>query len=165
MSRLFRNVPIVYSRASARPQGRPRANTLKVWDLTSGATLRTLEGHTGSVKAVVLTPDERRAISASADCSLKVWDIESGLLLHSLNGHTRSVDTVALTQDGRLAVSGSADHNLKVWELNTAKLIASFRADGPLTACALTPHPVTVIAGDTLGRVHFLRLEGQIAAV
>jgi WD40 repeat protein len=30
--------------------------TLRIWDIASGATLRTLEGHTGSVSAVPITP-------------------------------------------------------------------------------------------------------------
>jgi WD40 repeat protein len=31
--------------------------TLRVWDLESGQTVRTLEGHRGSVTAVAVTPD------------------------------------------------------------------------------------------------------------
>ncbi|WP_160111608.1 hypothetical protein [Tolypothrix sp. NIES-4075] len=42
-------------------------NTLKIWDLESGAVLSTLEGHTDWVKAVAITPDGRLAISASRD--------------------------------------------------------------------------------------------------
>ena len=40
-------------------------NTLKVWDLASGRELRTLTGHTDSVRAVAVTPDGQRAVSAS----------------------------------------------------------------------------------------------------
>jgi WD40 repeat protein len=39
--------------------------------------LRTLEGHSGSVKAVAVTPDGKLAVSASYDNTLKVWDLES----------------------------------------------------------------------------------------
>ena len=52
--------------------------TLKVWDLESGAELRTLEGHSDWVNAVAVTPDGRRAISGSADKTLRVWYLESG---------------------------------------------------------------------------------------
>ena len=38
--------------------------TLKVWDLESGRELRTLEGHADWVKAVAVTPDGKRAVSA-----------------------------------------------------------------------------------------------------
>ena len=43
----------------------PTDNTLKVWDLESGRELRTLEGHSDCVNGVAVTPDGRRAVSAS----------------------------------------------------------------------------------------------------
>ena len=52
--------------------------TLKVWDLESGAELRTLAGHSDWVNGVAVTADGRRAVSASDDNTLKVWDLESG---------------------------------------------------------------------------------------
>lgn len=52
-----------------------------MWDLESGSTIRTLEGHTNWVSAVALTPDGRRAVSASHDGTLRVWDLEDGRYL------------------------------------------------------------------------------------
>ena len=63
-------------------------NTLKVWDLASGAEVRTLPGHTGTVYGVAVTPDGRQAISASWDNTLKVWDLASGAEVRTLPGHT-----------------------------------------------------------------------------
>ena len=63
-------------------------NTLKVWDLASGAELHTLSGHTDAVNAVAVTADGQRAVSASCDNTLKVWDLASGAELHTLSGHT-----------------------------------------------------------------------------
>ena len=42
------------------------------------AIYRNLEGHTGSVTAVVVTNDGNRVISASNNRTLKVWDLETG---------------------------------------------------------------------------------------
>jgi WD40 repeat protein len=42
-----------------------------VWDVASGAQLRTLTGHTYPVTAVVVPPDKRRVISGSADKTIK----------------------------------------------------------------------------------------------
>ena len=39
------------------------------------------------VMAVAVTPDGRRAVSASEDRTLKVWDLEQGALLATLEGH------------------------------------------------------------------------------
>ena len=45
-----------------------------MWDLETGRELRTLEGHSDWVNGVAVTPDGRRAVSASGDKTLKVWD-------------------------------------------------------------------------------------------
>jgi WD40 repeat protein len=58
--------------------------TLKVWDLDTGRTLRTLEGHSDSVNGVAVTPDGRRAVSASSDKTLKVWDLDTGRAVRTL---------------------------------------------------------------------------------
>jgi hypothetical protein len=53
-------------------------NTLRLWDLTTGETLRTLEGHTGSVSAVAVLADGSRALSGSWDGTLRLWDLTNG---------------------------------------------------------------------------------------
>jgi WD40 repeat protein len=51
--------------------------TLRVWNLESGQSPSTLQGHTGRVSAVAVTPDGRHAISASDDHMVRVWNLES----------------------------------------------------------------------------------------
>ena len=48
-----------------------------------------------------MTPDGKRAVSASGDQTLKVWDLETGGVLHTLEGHSGFVSGVALTPDGK----------------------------------------------------------------
>jgi WD40 repeat protein len=133
--------------------------TLRVWDLESGQSLRTLQGHTGWVNGVVVTPDQYHAVSASADHTLRVWDLESGQSLRTLTGHTDVVSAVALTPDGRRAVSASADHTLRVWDLESGECIAAYTAEGSITRCAVALDGRTIIATDRVGRGHFLWLE------
>ena len=46
--------------------------------LETGEAERTLVGHEGSVYGVAITPDGRRALSASSDRTLKLWNLETG---------------------------------------------------------------------------------------
>ena len=62
--------------------------TLWLWDLGTGQTIRALQGHTSSVAAVAVTPDGRRAVSASYDHTLRLWELESGQAIRTLEGHT-----------------------------------------------------------------------------
>lgn len=102
--------------------------------------LRTLEGHSGSVVGVAVTPDGRRAISASGDNTLKVWDLETARALRTLEGHSGYVSGVAVTPDGRWAVSASADHTLKVWDLETARVLRTLKGhSNRIRGVAVTP--------------------------
>jgi WD40 repeat protein/transcriptional regulator with XRE-family HTH domain len=134
--------------------------TLKVWDLDSGRERLSLASHRGGVSAVAVTPDGQAAISGSWGGTLKVWDLGTGHERRTLTGHGERVRAVAVTPDGHCAVSASQDRTLKVWDLDSGVLIATFVGDGGFLTCAVSPDGRTVIAGDQLGRVHFLRLEG-----
>jgi WD40 repeat protein len=95
-----------------------------------GPLIRTLEGHTGEVSAVAVTPDCRYAISASYDQTLKVWDVKSGEELQTLKGHTNWVIGVAVTPDCRYAISASSDYTLKVWDIKSGKELQTLKGHG-----------------------------------
>jgi WD40 repeat protein len=132
--------------------------TLRVWDLESGQSLLTFQGHSGPVYGVAITPDGGRAVSASYDQTLRVWDLESGESPRTFEGHTDSVSDVAVMPDGRRAVSGSADRTLRLWDVESGEEIATFTGEDNIRTCAVAPDGRTIIAGDSFGRLHFLRL-------
>ncbi|WP_445174333.1 WD40 repeat domain-containing protein [Microcoleus sp.] len=134
---------------------------LTLWSLSSGKLLCTFYGHNCPVFALALISKRRQAISAGADKTLKLWDINTGKTLRTLFGHTNLVSSVAVLPNGLGAISTSWDGTLKLWNLQSGDIIASLVGDSPLDACAVTPDAVTIVAGEQLGRVHFLRLEGM----
>ena len=102
--------------------------TLRVWDLESGQSLYTLEGHKSPVLIRSPSPDGERAISASSDRTLRVWDLESGQSVRTLEGHLDAVNAVAVTPDGERAISASSDRTLRVWDLERANWCARSKA-------------------------------------
>ena len=66
---------------------------------------------------MAITPDGKRAISASDDHTLRLWDLESGQCLHTYEEHTREVTAVAISPDGKRALSASKDNTLRLWDL------------------------------------------------
>jgi WD40 repeat protein len=92
------------------------------WDYVESAAqncIFTLRGHDGMILSIALTPDGRKAVTTSIDCTLRVWDLISGQCLHTLTGHTALIRRVALTTDGQAAISASEDGTLCVWDLIT----------------------------------------------
>jgi WD40 repeat protein/serine/threonine protein kinase len=102
--------------------------TPQLFDLATGACLRTFHGHGGEVQAVSLSRDGRFALSGSGeawrpekrDLTLRVWEVATGRCLRILEGHAESVTSVCLSPDASLALSGSIDKTLKTWDLGLA---------------------------------------------
>lgn len=125
------------AQAVREPWLRPMRPTLMS---PGGALLRTLEGHTGDVTSVAITPDGRRAVSGSRDKTLRIWDLQSGKTLRTLEGHAAQVLDVVITSDGKRAISAGYDHTLKIWDLERGALLHTLEghAEG-VTNVAVTP--------------------------
>ena len=86
-----------------------------------------LEGHTGPVLTLALTPDGKRLVSGSEDRSVRVWDLETRKQIFESLGHTGRVHAVAVTPDGRRILSGSFDDTLRVWDAGMGRNLAIHR--------------------------------------
>jgi WD40 repeat protein len=56
---------------------------LRVWDVSTGKLLRSLDGHTAYVKTVDVSADCRYAITRSSDRETRVWDLDTGECVQS----------------------------------------------------------------------------------
>ena len=85
--------------------------TIKIWDVETGAELRTLRGHTSGIRALQF--DDTKLISGSLDRTLKVWNWRTGECMSTYQGHTGGI--MSLHFDGNLLASGSVDKSVKIW--------------------------------------------------
>ena len=78
----------------------------------------TIRGHTDSVSSIAFSPDGKRIVSGSFDCTVRVWDVETGMLVAGpFKGHTDWVSSVAFSPDGSRVISGSDDRTVRIWEV------------------------------------------------
>ncbi|KAF9228036.1 WD40 repeat-like protein [Gyrodon lividus] len=89
-------------------------NTIKVWDVETGNTTRTLFGHIEGVWGVAC--DKLRLVSGSHDRTIKVWNREEGKCTTTLFGHRGAVTCLGLGEDK--IVSGSDDGDVRVWSFS-----------------------------------------------
>lgn len=74
-------------------------NSLQLWDVSTGAPLRILNGHASNVRAASFSSDGRVLVTSGSDGADKFWDVASGRELLTLviyGGH----DWLAVTPDG-----------------------------------------------------------------
>jgi WD40 repeat protein len=100
------------------------------------------------------------ALSASSDWTLRLWDVASGESLRTFSGHTGWVSGCAFSPNGRLALSASGDNTLRLWDVASGEALAHWLTDVTPLCCAYGPDGRHVLAGDTLGGVHFLEVMG-----
>ncbi|KAK6084347.1 WD repeat containing protein pop1 [Seiridium cupressi] len=79
--------------------------------------IRTLHGHTHSVRAIAAHADT--LVSGSYDNTVRVWKISTGETVHTLTGHTQKVYSVVLDTARNRCISGSMDSFVKIWDLET----------------------------------------------
>ena len=85
-------------------------NTIRIWDVSSGACVRTLQGHTHAVYSVAWSPDGQRLVSASFDKTIRLWETASGKQILS-----KDVDvafSVSWSPDDRRLALALADHTI-----------------------------------------------------
>ena len=91
--------------------------TIKFWNITDKAKLiKTLTGHTDSIKAIAISPDGNLIASGGYDNTIKIWSI-SGELLQTIDAHKLAVTSLAFTRDSNTLASGSWDNSIKLWSI------------------------------------------------
>jgi WD40 repeat protein/serine/threonine protein kinase len=113
-------------------KGKPTSAELRVWDVRTGAMLRSLRGHSAAVRSVAFSPDGKVLASGARDHTICLWDPSTGARLGMLAGHTSWVRSLAFSSDGKRLVSGGGYSVLndagevKVWEVPGGRELLSF---------------------------------------
>jgi WD40 repeat protein len=122
------------------------------------ALISTLEGHSGPVQAVSVTPDGHRAISGGHN-TLRVWDLETGCCIQTLEGYN-SILAVSLLPDGTRAVSGNWDKTVRVWDLETGCCVQTLAGHSEcVDALSVTPDGRRAVSASRDGTLRVWDLE------
>ncbi|HET8549400.1 MAG TPA: c-type cytochrome domain-containing protein [Bryobacteraceae bacterium] len=139
-----------------------RRGEVKLWDVSSGAELRTLGGHADAIYAVAFSPDGKQIATAGYDKLIKLWDAGSGAEVRTLKDHIDAINALAFTPDGRRLISGAADRTIKIWDSSTGRRLytLSDASDG-INTVAVDPTGTYVAAAGVDKSIRIWRLGDQ----
>ena len=109
---------------------------MRLWEVATGAPIRTLTGHTHEVFSVAFSPDGNTLASGGGwtDQTVRLWEVTTGAPIRTLTGHTGAVFSVAFSPDGNTLASASADGTVLLWELIPSAITN--------TTVSITPSPI-----------------------
>jgi WD40 repeat protein len=105
-----------------RPDGREVASagvdgTIRIWDASTGRTVRVLRGHAGGVFRLAYRPPDGRYLASTGvkDGKVRVWDTATEKEVFDCSHEHPAVLGVAYSPDGRLLASSSWDKTVRFW--------------------------------------------------
>jgi mono/diheme cytochrome c family protein len=147
---------------------------IKLWNVETGAEIKTLNGHNGAIFGLSFRPDGKVLASASADRTVKLWDVASGKRLDTFSQPLKEQTAVAFAPDGRTVAAAGVDNRIRVWTVSAAAeegtnplrftrfahegaiLNLVFSGDGSLIASSAADRTVKLWSASDLTELHLL---------
>jgi cytochrome c len=136
---------------------------IALWEAGQQQPAAVLQGHTGPIVALALSPDQTMLASAAWDRTVRLWRLADAghAAARVLEGHQQNVNGVAFTPDGRAAVSAGYDATVRIWPLGGAAAPSLMTLPVPLNAVAVAPDGEIIAAGAD-GKVYLLSATGEL---
>lgn len=88
---------------------------------------RLLQGHQNRVNSVLLTADNRQAVSVDGDGWVLVWDVATGQVVNRWQYEGDHTLSLALSSDGKTVLGGNAGGSLVLWEMPTGVVLNTWQ--------------------------------------
>lgn len=122
--------------------------TVRLWRTDSFEEMRVLQTETSTVKAVSVSPDEKRVVSSFQHSSLMIWDIATGSPIQALHGHAHIVNAATYSPDGENIASSSNDQSISIWDAVSGQRIRVLNSySGFVLSVAFSPDGSKLVSG------------------
>lgn len=142
------------------PAERPK---VIVWNVESGDTRSTFNGHSGPITAIDMSGGEEWVASASGDGTLKIWDAGSGNEVRSIAAPAEQgwFSSLTFSPDGAVLVTGTLSGEVEFWNAATGERIGGVPLEGgTILALAYSPDGKQVAVATRDSGVFLLEPQG-----
>ena len=117
------------------------ADGIQLWDLTSGAKLRTIDnGRFNRRSEFAISADGNQIAISPEGFEITLVNAETGVVSAKLNGHENEVTSMHFSPDGKRLASGSSDKTIRIWDLEKQVASSVLRgAQGKIARVRFTP--------------------------
>ncbi|QPC81324.1 helix-turn-helix domain-containing protein [Phototrophicus methaneseepsis] len=97
--------------------------TLRVWDISNGACVRTIYGYTASLYDVDWDPGSTQLVSGSTDALVTIYDTTEASSPLALAGHIGVVLSSVWSPDGRYLATSEWNNIIRLWDARTGNCL------------------------------------------
>ena len=129
--------------------------TVKIWDVATGARLRTLSGHTDYVFCVNFNTQGNLIVSGSFDESIILWDVRAGRIVRRREAHSDPVTSVEFSRDSTIIASASYDGLCRIWDTSNGMCLKTFMDEGthPVSQVKFSPNSKYLLTANLNGTI------------
>ena len=136
--------------------------TIRLCDTaTSTGKASVLRAHTGGVRAVDFSADERLLLSCGDDRAVKLFDVARVRFCAALGQHSNWVRCARFSPSGEQAASGGDDKNVRLWDVETRTEIAKLEHLGSVHSLAWHPDGSALATGWSDGHTRLFDLRSH----
>ena len=132
--------------------------TARVWDVSDGRLVATLQGHSGFVNQVLFTPDSQGLVTSSVDGTVRRWRILDGRQVQLWRGHLGSVDELVWPDHTQTLITASRDGTLRVWDTAATR-------DHTVSFLVKSSGTYTTVFDSHGSRIHIANYDGHVRTV
>jgi WD40 repeat protein len=94
---------------------------VRLWRLSDGRLLHTLQGHAGRVFSLAFSPDGLTLATSADDFTVRLWQVFDGSPLNTIDEGMSSVLDLAFSPGGETLAWAESDGSLRLWNVSEQK--------------------------------------------
>ena len=110
-------ISVVFLSGGSKLASGSRDETIRLWDVHAGKSLRILGADPGGLNAIAFSYHEAMLASGSRDAVIRLRDVHTAEITKTFNWNWLSVTSVAFSPDGSILASASADGTVLLWDV------------------------------------------------